>query len=165
MSNVIEKLDSYQIMTNLLPGTFIGIALEFILGMGITSPSVTEKIVIYYFIGLILNRIGSLVVNPILKKCRVIVEAPYQEYVKAVKEDSRIDILSETNNYFRTLLAGTILLLILYICMNSEIVWKWLVSNWRCSSLVCLIVLFVFAYRKQTDYVRRCVEAVNSQEG
>lgn len=165
MSNVIEKLGSYQIITNLLPGTFFGIALELILGIGITSLSITEKIVIYYFIGLILNRIGSLVVNPILKKCKVIVEVPYQEYVKAVKKDSKIDILSETNNYFRTLLAGTILLLIIYICMNSGIIWKWLVSNWRWSLLVCLIIMFVFAYRKQTDYVRRRVEAVNSQEG
>lgn len=165
MSNVIEKLGSYQIITNLLPGTFFGIALELILGIGITSLSITEKIVIYYFIGLILNRIGSLVVNPILKKCKVIVEVPYQDYVKAVKKDSKIDILSETNNYFRTLLAGTILLLIIYICMNSGIIWKWLVSNWRWSSLVCLIIMFVFAYRKQTDYVRRHVEAVNSQEG
>lgn len=164
MSNVIEKLGSYQIITNLLPGAFFGIALEFILGIGITSLSVTEKIVIFYFIGLILNRIGSLVVNPILKKIKVIIEAPYQEYVKAVKKDSKIDILSETNNYFRTVLTGNIFLFILYICMNSEIVWKWLASNWRWCSLVALIILFVFAYRKQTDYVRRRVETVNNQE-
>ena len=115
MSSIIEKLDSYQIMTNLLPGAFFCIAVDLILGMAIPFQDVVEEIVIYYFIGLILNRIGSLVVKPVLKKCKFIIEAPYPEYVKAVKKDSKIDILSETNNYFRTLLAGSILLFTIYL--------------------------------------------------
>lgn len=164
MSKLMETLDSYQIMTNFLPGTFFGIALDLILGITIPFQSVVEEIVIYYFIGLILNRIGSLVVKPVLKKCNFIVETPYQEYVKAEKKDSKIDILSETNNYFRTLLAGAILLFIIYLCMNLEIIRGWLISNWRCFVLVCLIALFLFASRNQTGYVRKRVEAVNSQE-
>lgn len=160
----MEKLDSYQIMTNLLPGTFIGIALDLILGIAIPFQNVVEEIVIYYFIGFILNRIGSLVVKPVLKKCKFIVETPYPEYVKAEKKDSKIDVLSETNNYFRTLLSGAILLFIIYLCMNLETIWGWLISNWRWFALVCLIALFLFAYRNQTGYVRKRVEAVNSQE-
>lgn len=164
MSSIIEKLDSYQIMTNLLPGAFFSIVLELIIGMAIPFQDVVEEIVIYYFIGLILNRIGSLVVKPVLKKCKFIVEAPYPEYVKAVKKDSKIDILSETNNYFRTLLAGAILLFTIYLCMNLETIWGWLISNWRWIALACSIILFLFAFRNQTDYVRKRVEAVNSQD-
>ena len=73
MSSIIEKLDSYQIMTNLLPGAFFCIAVDLILGMAIPFQDVVEEIVIYYFIGLILNRIGSLVVKPVLKKCKFII--------------------------------------------------------------------------------------------
>ena len=99
-----------------------------------------------------------------MKKCKFIIEAPYPEYVKAVKKDSKIDILSETNNYFRTLLAGSILLFTIYLCMNLETVWGWLISNWRWIALAGLIALFLFAFRNQTDYVRKRVEAVNSQD-
>ena len=99
-----------------------------------------------------------------MKKCKFIVEAPYPEYVKAVKKDSKIDILSETNNYFRTLLAGAILLFTIYLCMNLETIWGWLISNWRWIALACSIILFLFAFRNQTDYVRKRVEAVNSQD-
>lgn len=35
MSSIIEKLDSYEIMTNLLPGAFFGITLKFFLKLWI----------------------------------------------------------------------------------------------------------------------------------
>ena len=44
MSSIIEKLDSYQIMTNLLPGAFFGIALDLIFGMAIPFQGVVEEI-------------------------------------------------------------------------------------------------------------------------
>ena len=50
MSSIIEKLDSYQIMTNLLPGAFFGIALDLLLGMAIPFQGVVEEIVVYYFV-------------------------------------------------------------------------------------------------------------------
>ena len=161
MGGIIEKLDSYQIMTNLLPGMFFGISLDLILDIVIPFRSIADEFVIYYFIGLVLNRIGSLIVKPVLKKCNFIVEAPYSEYIIAVNKDSKIDILSETNNYFRTLLTGTIILFTVYLYKNLEIIFKILLSDWRWIILACLVIVFLFAFRKQTDYVRKRVEAVN----
>ena len=71
MNNFIEKLGSYQIITNLLPGVFFGMALRLLLGITVPMGNMGEEIMVYYFMGLIINRISSLIVKPILKRCRL----------------------------------------------------------------------------------------------
>jgi len=110
MSSIISKLGSYQILTNLLPGAFFVLTLRFIFQIDIPNEGIFEVIIIYYFIGLVINRVGSLVVEPFLKKLHVkkhyfIKYAPYSNYVKAMRVDPKIDTLSEMNNYIRSLLA------------------------------------------------------------
>ena len=58
MSNFVEKLGSYQIMTNLLPGIFFGIVLKLLLGITLPIQNIGEEIMVYYFMGLIINRIS-----------------------------------------------------------------------------------------------------------
>lgn len=52
----------------------------------------------------------------------------------------------EEYEYLDTLLAGAILLFTIYLCMNLETIWGWLISNWRWIALACSIVLFLFAF-------------------
>ena len=119
MNNIIEKIGSYQIMTNLLPGAFLGIVLKIFFELSLPIENLGEEILLYYFMGFVINRIGSLIVNPVLKKIKFIQEAPYPDYLKAVKVDTKIDVLSETNNFFRSTLTCCILLpFIVFICLN-----------------------------------------------
>ncbi|MBQ3513630.1 MAG: hypothetical protein IJA32_07515 [Lachnospiraceae bacterium] len=164
MNNVIEKLDSYQIMTNLLPGAFFGMALRFFFELSLPTGNIGEEILVYYFMGFVINRIGSLIVKPILEKMKFIQEAPYTDYLKAVKVDTKLDILSETNNYFRSTLTCFVLLPIVGIMrMLIENV-SWIGSCWKNLAIVFLIVLFLFSYRKQTDIVKRRTGAINNQQ-
>ena len=55
MNNFIEKLGSYQIITNLLPGVFFGMALRLLLGITVPMENMGEEIMVYYFMGLIIN--------------------------------------------------------------------------------------------------------------
>lgn len=164
MSNFIERLGSYQIMTNLLPGVFLGMALKLLLGIVIPMESIGEEIIVYYFIGFVINRISSLIVKPVLEKCKFIHQAPYPAYYKAAKIDSKIDVLSETNNYFRALLTSSLLLIAISIVRIS--IWKieWIASNWKWISIVSLVIVFLFAYKKQTEYICKRVEIANEQE-
>ena len=140
MNNFIEKLGSYQIITNLLPGVFFGMALRLLLGITVPMGNMGEEIMVYYFMGLIINRISSLIVKPILKRCRFIHEVPYFDYAKAAKVDSKIDVLSEANNYFRALLTSSLLLIVIQAIRLS--IWKieWISSNWKWISMIFLSV-------------------------
>lgn len=110
MGKFIEKLDSYELMTSLLPGTFFCISLRIFCGLEFPIENMVEEIVLYYFAGLIINRIGSIIVKPCLLKVNVIKEVTYDEYVKAEKKDSKIKVLMETSNYYRSMLTSTTLL-------------------------------------------------------
>jgi hypothetical protein len=90
MSGILEKLGSYQILTNLLPGAFFGLTLKLFFRLGLQTENISEDIVVYYFMGLIINRIGSLAVEPILKKLRFVKYVPYPEFLKALKADRKL---------------------------------------------------------------------------
>jgi Na+/melibiose symporter-like transporter len=113
--------------------------------------------------GLIINLIGSLAVEPILKKFCFIKYMPYPVFAKAAKADSKIDTLSEMNNITRTLLSCILLLPVMQMLQVFSIKWTWFSLKWGWGAIAFLFMLFLFAYRKQTDYVRKRVEAVNSQ--
>lgn len=164
MSNFIEKMGSYQIMTNLLPGVFCGMALKLLLGIAMPMENIGEEIIVYYFMGFIINRISSLIVKPVLKKCKFIHEVSYPDYSRAMKIDSKIDILSETNNYFRALLTSSLLLIVIQMIRKS--IWKieWISSNWKWISMISLVILFLFAYKKQIKFICKRVEIANEQQ-
>jgi len=164
MGGFLEKLGSYQILTNLLPGAFFGLTLKFFFGLTLPTTNVGEDIVAYYFMGFIVNRIGSLAVEPILIKLHFIKYALYPDFAKATEADSKIDTLSEMNNYTRSLLTCVLLFPVMRILQALSLKWAWFSLYWERGAIALLAVLFLFAYRKQTDYVRKRVEAVNSHK-
>jgi hypothetical protein len=164
MNGFIKKLGSYQIMTNLLPGIFFGIGLKLLLGMTLPTQNTGEEIIVYYFMGLIINRISSLIVKPVLNKCIFIKEASYSNYVKASKIDPKIDVLSETNTHFRALLTSSLLLIITAILKILAYNNKWISLNWKWMLLIFLPILFLFAFKKQTNFICKRIESVTSLE-
>lgn len=163
MNSVIEKLGSYQLITNLLPGAFFGLAIKYFFNINLPIENIGEGIVVYYFIGLFISRIGSLVTEPILKKMHFINCSDYGDFVKAVKIDPKIDILSEMNNYLRSLLTCVLLLPIIKLTQVLSSRWLWLSVNWKWILIVVFFVVSLLSYLKQSSYVRKRVVAVNSQ--
>jgi uncharacterized membrane protein len=80
--------------------------------------------------------------------------------VKASKVDPKIDLLSEQNNVYRTLIALflTIALVAIYDHMASKLPFLSTAAPYVC--IAVLFGLYAFAYRKQTAYVKQRVEAV-----
>lgn len=158
MNEIIKKLDSYELMLNLLPGGFFCISLKFFCDLSIPVENWGEELLVFYFVGFIINRLGSLVVKPLLRKCGIIAEKDYSDYVKAEKADSKVQVLSEINNYFRTLLTAAILIpfvkiLQIALLRNQDFdgIWKW-------GLLICLIAVMLFSYRKQNKFVCKRIE-------
>ena len=62
MESLLEKISSYNILNNLIPGAvfvFLGKLLDII---SLPLDGIVESIFIYYFCGMIISRIGSLVI-------------------------------------------------------------------------------------------------------
>ena len=163
MNSILEKLDSYQILTNLLPGAFFVLGTRFFLNLELPTNHISEDVIIYYFMGIIISRIGSLVIEPILKKIGFLKYAPYRDFVNASKANSKIDTLSAANNYVRSLLTSALLFPVIGGLRVLALNCSWFSCNWRWVLLLFIIIIFLFSYKKQTEYIYKRVEAVLSQ--
>ncbi len=153
MNQILEKLGSYQILTNLLPGSFFSLSLKFFFDINLPTENFGEDLLIYYFIGLIINRIGALIIEPFLKKIHFIKFEPYEQFVQALQSDPKIDIFSEINNLFRSILTCIILLPLARLGQVISLNWLWFSENWKWFAIIFILILFLFSYRQQSTYI------------
>lgn len=159
MKDLLDKLSSYNIFNYLLPGiVFVALA-EKLTSLSLIQKDVVVGVFLYYFIGLVISRIGSLIIEPVLKKVKFITFTSYSDFVSASKKDDKLDLLSEVNNMYRTFCSLFLLLIVLkcydFILKNYPVI-----SEWGSSIIVIgLLVLFLFVYRKQTKYIAKRVNA------
>src|SRR5690242_15561755 len=105
MKDLLDKLSSYNLFNYLLPGTIFVAGAERVTNYRFRSDSIVIDLFAYYFIGLVISRLASLVVAPLLEKIEFVKFAPYPDYISASDKDAKIDVLSEQNNTYRTLAA------------------------------------------------------------
>lgn len=158
MVDFLSKLPSYDIYNYLLTGIiFVILASEFT-HYSFIQQDVVLGLFLYYFIGLVVSRFGSLIIEPILKVIKFLRFAEYKEFVVSSKKDDKIVLLSEVNNTYRTFCSLFTLLLLLkaYECIQARCP---ILREWdETVLLVLMLIIFLFSYRKQTSYVRKRVE-------
>ena len=162
MKELLEKLSSYNLFNYLLPGVIFSVIATNYTGYSLVQYDIFIGVFVYYFIGLIISRFGSLIIEPILKKVSFLKFAPYEDFVTSSKVDDKLDILSEVNNTYRTFSSMFLLLLILKL---YEIMAKKMSIFDRSDLLVLILILFVtfiFSYRKQTKYITNRIEALKN---
>ena len=153
MKYFLEKLSSYNIFNYLLPGIlFVGIA-EKLTSYSFIHDNLLIGLFLYYFFGLIISRIGSLIVEPFLKRVKFVRFADYPDFVEASKSDPKISLFSEQNNMYRTLCSLFIVLIFLKIYDEIKDTLPWSADTSGSIFLLLLFILLLFSYRKQTQYV------------
>ncbi len=164
MKEIIERISSYNLFNYLLPGILFAAFAEHITDYKIIQDDILVGLFLYYFIGLVISRIGSLLLAPLLRRIRLIKFAPYADFVSASKADPKLEVLSEQNNMYRTLCA---LFLSLGILKLVENVAPDEATETAKYALIGLgFVLFAGSYVKQTNFItQRVKHKHNSVEG
>ena len=158
MKEFLEKLAPYHFFNYLLPGTLFVILAEKFANYNLYQSDIFLGLLLYYFIGLAISRFGSLVFEPVLKKAGFIVFSEYEDFLDALKKDTKIEMLSEVNNMYRTLFTLFVLLILLKLYTIFEPTLK-LTTGWsQFILIVALLVMFLFAYRKQSEYITNRVK-------
>ena len=162
---IVERISSYNILNNLYPGILFIYLLKFLFEINLLSENWLENLIVFYFAGMVLSRIGSIIIEPMMKKIKLIRYAPYTDYVKASSIEPLVNTISEVNNTYRTLLSTFICVFVCKlgitineICLKNKITFLQENKDWI--FLILLILLFSCSYVKQTDYVRKRVESV-----
>jgi hypothetical protein len=103
MKDILDKLSSYNIFNYLFPGVLFVILAKSTTSYDFVQEDNLLGAFLYYFIGMTISRFGSVIVEPSLKYIRFLKFTEYSRYVQASKQDSKVDLLSEVNNTYRTL--------------------------------------------------------------
>ncbi|WP_439837767.1 hypothetical protein [Aeromonas enteropelogenes] len=158
LKEFLEKISSYNIFNHLLPGTVFCVIGSHISNINFLQNDLLSGFFIYYLVGVIISRIGSIIIEPIFKTTNFVIFAPYDKYIEASRIDPKIDVLSETNNMYRTLTSLFICLLALKLYMFSYNHYPWISEYKELTILLIFLLMFSLAYRKQTKYIKSRIE-------
>lgn len=159
MKEFLDKLSTYNIFNYLLPGVIFVVILSKISNYNLLQEDIITGAFLYYFIGLIVSRVGSLFIEPFLKWIKFLKYSDYKKFVRASKEDPKIELFSEINNMYRTLCSLFLLLSLTKIYETYLAELKFFESYESIFILALLLLLFLFSYRKQTKYITKRVES------
>lgn len=160
MKELLEKLSSYNLFNYLLPGVIFAIVAKQFLGLDLSQPDLLLAAFLYYFLGMLISRVGSLVVEPILKKVSFVKFSDYSKYASAVQKDKTIETLSEANNTYRTMIALFIVSLVIKGYLWLATVYPFFETHATIILILSATVLFLFSYRKQTSYVYKRIDSI-----
>ena len=161
MENFFNKLENYNIFNYILPAIIFDIGCKIYINLTIIP---TNNVVIaafaYYFIGLVISRIGSLIVKPLLWKLNILnkeYSSKESDFYKAEEKDPKIKILFTDYNMYRNFISTFSLLIIvkLVTIIQEHVAFK---STFVHTIIILLLlVLFILSYKKQLQYIYKRV--------
>lgn len=160
MKDLLDKLSSYNVFNYLFPGVVVAALGTTVSSFKLLIDDIVVGVFVYYFYGLVVSRIGSLILEPVLRRLKIIRLAPYADFVAASSVDEKLETLSEQNNVYRTLSSA-------FLCLVGLVVADWLLARFPSFStyglqigVLLLLALFIWSYRKQTQYVAERVDTI-----
>jgi len=164
MKEILDKISSYNFFNYLLPGILFVVIVEKFTFYSFIQENIIIGIFLYYFIGLVISRFGSLIIEPFLKRISFIKFSNYADFISASEKDSKIEIFSEINNMYRTFISMFFLILLLKLYELIESIFPAL-SGWNFYILfAALLTMFLYSYRKQTKYISSRVNKALKKE-
>ena len=162
MKELLEKLTTYNIFNYLFPGVLFVIIAKSITDYNLIQENNLLGAFLYYFVGMTISRFGSVIIEPILRKFKFLEFRDYKDFVIASKKDEKIELLSEVNITYRTLISMLLLLLILKIYNYCALFYQIEITISLITLTFLITILYFFSYRKQTKFVVKRID-VNNQ--
>ena len=161
MDKIIDKIDKYNLFTNIVPGYLL---LMFnIYYLKIENLNIGEQIIISYFVGQTLSRLGSIIGQKILFKFTKEKGESYDKYIIASDKDTKIATLMQERNMCRTFCV------LFVICIIEIILTKIININSIKSDIILIILLFILlviydiSFCKYNKYVLDRIQIQNKR--
>lgn len=162
LTKLLDKLNDYNLFNFLLPGILFATLADRLLATHLTPPDLLTAPFLYYFYGMTLSRIGSVVVEPLAVRGQFIKAHDRRDYpavLAALARDPKLELLSGLSNAYRTAAAVMLTLLAGLALQKLLEALPRLSGLVEVGALVALAALFLAAWRKQDTVIARRVEA------
>ena len=160
---MFEKLDAYDVVANLVPGAALTYALHF---SKFPTPAPNDWaafLLVAFVAGVTTNRLGSLVVDPLLRGTKFLKPKNYDSFVASEKVDKKLETLVANHGLYRTFFTAGLIYLFL------DVVFHWLPPVASSSQIVFVLfvlagmIVFLFAFRKEDGYIHTRIEAAKKR--
>lgn len=157
MNDLIGRIHSYDILNCLYPGCLFSVFCDSNTQLHIFdlyNKSIITAIVFCYFIGMVIDRIGSFIIEKLLYIPFINFQfSSYEDFIKAKKSDAEIGILSEKNNIYRNMTAFFLIIIVDTLIYGEG-------STCAYIFYAIMIILFFSSYIKQSKYIVKRVHEV-----
>ena len=158
---MFDKLDAYNLVANLVPGAALIYALRY---SGFPTPSPNDLgafLLVAFVTGVITNRLGSLLIDPLLrwKRLRFLEPKNYKSFVTAEKNDQKLETLVANAGLYRTFFASGLVYLIL---ISSGVLIERFGIEAKTIFVAAVIlgmIVSLFALRKEDGYIKARLES------
>jgi len=154
MDELFKKITSYNILNYLLPGVLFAFFVTELTPYSLVQEDWIQGVFFYYFLGMVVSHIGSVLLAPIMRVTRLAPQEPYEDYLTAVKKDEVIPILAQERGTIRSFLTAALLIIAIkayseepFLSGTSEIY----------AVFAILGLIFLLAYRRQTSFISKRV--------
>lgn len=162
MDKIFEALNHYDIVTCLIPGMVFCQLTDWIYGTRLIEGNSITLMIISYVLGIVVGRIGSVIIEPICEDTKIIVKADYERWRKAASQCEEVKTLTTKSTVYRSWIALMLIQIILLFIFPLS---AFAADIGRCNLFFgqfIVFVLLILSYRKQIDYVRKRVDGVMS---
>ena len=154
---MFDKLDAYNLVANLVPGAALTYALHFSHFPTPPPDKFGAFLLVAFVAGVTTNRLGSLILDPVLRRIKFLKPKDYGSFLKREKEDQKLDALVANSGLYRTFFAAGLIYLVALV--SSKIITE-VSSQTLFTSLVVLgMTVFLFALQKEDCYIHSRIEA------
>lgn len=94
-SDLMEKISSYNLFNYLLPGALLSFFTHPLIDINFAAFHWIEVFFFIYFLGLLISRLGAILVENIFKYFKICKFCRYEDYCVAESQDSKLSILNE----------------------------------------------------------------------
>lgn len=161
IEKIIEKIDNYNLFTSIVPGILFILFNHYYFGLFDLK---VESIVIAYFIGQTLNRIGSIFVEKFLFLFTKEKGESYSRYLAACKEDKKIQLLLQERNMFRTFCSLSLVCILEIISHKTIDCIKISRGIIILIILVGIFVIYAIAFCKHNKYIAERIRISNKKK-
>jgi hypothetical protein len=158
---VFDKLDAYNLVANLVPGAALTYALHFSKFPTPSPDALGAFLLVAFVAGVTVNRLGSLLLDPLLRKWKFLKPKNYLSFLTREKQDTKLDTLVANSGLYRTFFtAGFVYLTALgWSQLNIQ------VSNETMFTLFVIggMAVFLFALRKEDGYIHARIQSERSR--
>lgn len=158
IKTIIDRVSSYQFFNFIYPGLLVAGILDIYSVVNIFDLNIWYIMLICYFLGMMSSRIGSLVIEEILVKCKGLERFEYEDFNEAEKNNSKVTLHLELSNMYRTLTAVCFEIFVAKI-VSCFYDFGFAMPKDVTIGIILLFVIFGFSFVKQYGYLKKCIAA------